>query len=131
MEIKVKNVSIKAIDNLCAAGTTQTFTLMTLPPTAYVIDFMARVKTAFAGVTTPQVKVGGSTITDSYLILQDISKTGDLITGRGGRGFCERIRERSDKAEANKTMTATFTSQSGNFSSLTVGEIEFVAVYAE
>jgi len=133
MEVKAMNTVIKAVENVSAADTTETIVILLVPPGAYPIAFEARVKTAFAGVTYPTVKVGEGTILNGFIPKQSIDKIGGLKSGfaRDSHTFCTSIIGGAQKAETNRTIIATFESTAGNLSSLTAGEIEFVLVYAE
>ena len=133
MEVKAMNATIKAVENVNAAATSQTVTILLVPPGAYLIAFGARVKTAFAGVTYPTVKVGEGTILVGFIPKQPINAIGDLKSGfaRDGHTFCTSITGGAQKVEANRIIIATFESTAGNLSALTAGEIEFYLVYAE
>ena len=132
MEIRATKAEIKAAEHVDAADTTQTVPLFRIPPEAYIIFCGARVTTAFAGVTLPEVSVGESTDVDSYIKKQPINVTGDLKAGAVAKsiGYCESLGVGGMvKTEATRSVQATFTSSSGNLSSLSAGEIEFVIVY--
>jgi hypothetical protein len=94
-----------------------------------VLNVAGRVKTAFAGVTAPKVEVGYSSDTDIFCASTPISITGDLI--RGSFYEVNRCARSYDfvKTEAGRQIIGTFSSSSGNFSSLSAGEVEFVVVY--
>ncbi len=131
MVLKVENCAITK-NLLNAADTTQTIPLFEIPSTAYLLWYGGRVKTPFSGVTLPQVKVGYSSDDDQLVPLQRIDIAADLIAGPVNtehRGFCPRQVD-PVKTEAWRTISAVFSSQSGNFSSLSAGEVEFVVVYA-
>jgi len=115
------------------AGTTHTAYVFEMVPVTYILNVFARVKTAFAGVTAPTVSLGISGDTDLLIQSQPINRVGDLKPGfsRDGEGFCAALPGYPQKAEARRTIIATFSSSSGNFSSLTAGEIEFKIVYVE
>jgi len=139
-----------------AAATSQTIMTFVTTPNIYILAFFARVKTAFAGVTAPTVKLGTRTTTDAYVAAQSISQIGDLYTRstiaympegmmnlihpagayRGTtRSHSATVQCRTpisyQKTPSNVTIVATFASTAGNLSSLTAGEIEFVCVYCE
>lgn len=133
MEVKVMSAIIKGVENVNIADTTQTVPLFELPPGAYPIAFGGRVKTAFAGVTYPTVKVGEGTILDGFIFKQPINKVGDLKSGFSinAHTFCQAIAGGGQKIEANRSIIGTFESVTGNLSSLSAGEIEFFLVYAD
>lgn len=118
---------------LNAADTTQTVPLFDFVGTEYIIDIHVRVKTAFAGVTRPEVKVGYPDDLDRFFKLQPINRTGDLISGPHyeSDNICKKQSPDHTKTETQKQVIATFSSNSGNFSSLTAGSIEFVVIYAK
>ena len=133
MEVKAINTTIKGVENVNAADTTQTVPIFELPPGAFIIAFGGRVKTAFAGVTYPTVKVGEGTILDGLMFKQPINKVGDLKSGFSieVHTFCQAIAGGGQKVETNRSIIGTFESSAGNLSSLTAGEIEFFLVYAD
>lgn len=136
-ELKVDSLTLDyvQINSKGNAATTAAIGLFPIRPNAYPIFLRARVKTAFTGtVTTPTVKVGDETITDLYMVDQRIDQAGDLIPGFASNapGGCEKMFMSARKTfTASAQMKATFTSSSGNFGSLTAGEIEFVYGYVE
>jgi hypothetical protein len=101
------------------------------PPHAYPLFMAARVKTAFAGVTVPQVSVGISGDTDKYIKQQHIDQAGDLLGMTQGT-YCDAFKIGYMKTPSDsETIIATFSSSTGNWSDLSAGEIEFLLVYAE
>jgi len=134
MEIKVANKTIKATDNVQAAATSQAVYIFAMPPNSYVLSMFARVKTAFTGVTGPSVEVGLTGQTTRYIPKQEINAVKDLISGWGvnGMGYCQKqAPDQQIGTTAQRNIIATFRSTSGNLSSLSAGEIEFVVIYAE
>lgn len=137
MEVKAMSTTIDySIVN--AADTTQALTVFTTIPNIYILDMFARVKTAFAGITTPTVKLGDEKVSDLFIHDQCIGIIGDLITKKEIaylQPHNHPIKCSSkigyQKIPLNVGMVATFTSQSENWSAATAGEIEFVCVYAE
>jgi len=121
--------------NELGSSTTCTANLFPKFYDSYPMFIMARVKTAFAGVTHPTVKIGNGTVTDCYMKDQPIDQIMDLIPGASpnAQGYCEAMfmesRTKSFATSSQGKIVATFTSASGNFSSLTAGEIEFVFGY--
>jgi len=136
-ELKIDSwvVDYTHINSSGSGATTAVIGLFPIRPNAYPMFLRARVKTAFAGVVTaPTVKVGDETITDLYLRNQPIDKAGDLRSGGmyDATGVCQNMHMSSRKSfTVGAQMNATFTSASGNFGSLTAGEIEFVYGYVE
>ena len=131
MQVKVMSTTVDySIVN--AADTSQTLTVFTTTPNIYIMDFFARVKTAFSGVTRPKVSLGVAGHTQFYVPTQNIGTVGDLLTGacRDTANICTKIRS-FQKTPANVPILATFSSTSGNLSSLSAGVIEFVCVYVE
>lgn len=151
MQTKVMTTTVK-YDQLSVADTTKTFNIFTTTPNIYIMAFFARVKTAFAGVTGPTVKMGTAGSTDAYIAEQSVGVTGDLMTKDtlANRTWENRNLEHPSgewkqyqnaavctahishqSTPANIPMIATFASSAGNLSSLSAGEIEFVCVYVE
>ncbi len=131
MEIKIDQVSITK-GELNAADTTQDIPLIGITPHTYILGFFARVRTAFTGVTAPSVTVGLGSGGTELVKSQLISQAGDIITGGSldNKSFCPRLPPIPiTGVETGKKIVATFTSSSGNFTSLSAGEIEFVTVY--
>jgi len=96
----------------------------------YLVAIFARVTTAFTGVTYPTVKLGTSTHTELIIPKQPIDKVGDLITApRFFKGFCQ-VMDSPGGSTAELALQTTFESVSGNLTSLSAGEIEFVTLYA-
>lgn len=128
MEIKIADCSVTK-EILDAADTSQTVALFEIPFDAYVLNVMGRVKTAFAGVTSPKVSVGYSSDTDLFCASTPINTVGDLH--RGSFYETNRCARPYDfvKTEAGRQVIATFSSSADNFSSLSAGEVEFVVVY--
>ena len=123
-----------------SAGSGDTSATVNLFPNfydSYLLYVLARVKTVFAGTATGiTVKIGDGTTTDRYMKDQPADQLGDLLRGappRLGMGFCEVIgvesRGKNITYALQGRIEATFTSASGNFGSLTQGEIEFVYAY--
>lgn len=148
MQVKVMTTTIKYGD-LSVADTTKVQNIFDTTPNVYILNFLARVKTAFAGVTTPTVKLGKSDFTDAYFAKQSIDVTGDLIPKNtlanitsGSLNLEHPSGEWRDyqsaavctahishqKSPVNIPIVATFESASGDLSSLTAGEIEFIMV---
>ena len=128
------DATIKAVENVNAESTSQEVPVFRVKPGGYMIASGARVKTAFAGVTYPTVKLGEGTLTESILKQQPIGKVGDLKPGGATvtPGFCEALNTGGgQKTEATRAIFATFESESGNLSSLSAGEIEFFIVYVD
>ena len=130
MEIKVQSVSITS-EVLNAADTTQIVRLFGIPAHSYILHFLGRKRTGFAGVTAPSVIVGYTGGTADIMKSQDLSLAGDLMSGpnQDDKSFCPRLSPMPIKTEASRQIFATFTSSSGNFSALSAGEVEFVVVY--
>ena len=96
----------------------------------YLVNLFARVITAFEGVTHPTVKLGDSTDTELLITKQPIDQTGNLKVGKRGQdGYCTAMNNPGG-SKTNYALQLTFESASGNLSSLTAGEIEFVTLYA-
>jgi len=105
--------------------------IMAMPPERYPIAYFARVKTAFAGGTKPEVKVGRYPATDDIIKSQRIDAVGDLVHGFGGPGLCAHLHpDIQPDATAQADIRATFT-DTGTMANLSAGSIEFVVVYAE
>lgn len=134
MEVKAFKKTITAAANVTADDTSQVVYVFALPPDCYILGLFARVKTAFSGVTSPKVKLGVSGHTDLYIREQRIGKVGDLVCGSSvaAVGVCT-VQPLGAQASGTgqRDVFATFTSASGNLSSLSAGEIDFVVVYAE
>jgi hypothetical protein len=132
MEIKVASCSITK-EILNAAGMSQTVPLFRIPSDCIIQAVGARVKTAFAGVTRPEVSAGTSSDTTRYLPKQHIATAGDLIGSSSPihSGLCNAPGSRFIKTEAEQDIMGTFTSSTGNFSSLSAGEILFYCIYLE
>ena len=132
MELKVAKFTISAIEDVGAGATTQTLGFH-IPGgnDGYLIDVLARVTTAFVGVTNPTVKVG--TADDSQILVQEqpLSVVGTLkaSTSMRHQGFCEALVRPGGSAQ-NQDYQVVVESDSGNLSSLTAGEIEFIVLYA-
>lgn len=120
-----------------SGSTTATVNLFPNFYDAYLLYVLARVTTTFSGTATGiTVQIGDGTTTDRYIKEQPVDQLGDLLTGSSpavGPGFCEVIgaeaRTRKITYALQGRIEATFTSASGNFGSLTQGEIEFVYAY--
>ena len=133
MRLEIADATIEASEHVNAASTSQTVPIFELPPAAFVIAFGARVTTAFAGVTGPNVQVGVSGETDKYMRQQSIGSTGDLIAGWAPNAmtYCEAMTAGGRVGtEANRSIIATFGSSSGNLSSLSAGVVKFYLIYA-
>lgn len=132
MQVKVMTATRTAGVEVDAADTSQAVNVFTTTPDIYILGFFARVKTAFAGVTLPEVSLGVTGDVARYIPKQPVNKTGDLVVGHGvdGHGYCKKMQS-YQKTPANIPIIATFTSSAGNLSSLSAGEVEFVMVYAE
>lgn len=137
MQTKVMTTTVQ-YDQLSVADTSKTFNIFTTTPNIYIMAFFARVKTAFTGVTGPTVKLGTDKTTDAYIESQGIDHAGDLLVQHEVAyrsalthpiGCHASISHQS--TPKNIPILATFGSTSGNLSSLTAGEIEFVCVYVE
>ena len=128
-------ITYEHVNSSCNAATSGTINLFPMWKDCYPDSLKARVKTAFTGtVTAPTVKVGDGTIADVYMANQPIDQIGDLVSGFAANagGSCEKMGLPGRKTfTSNAVMKATFTSTSGNFGSLTAGEIEFVFSYAK
>lgn len=135
MEVKAFRKTITAAANVQAADTSQIVYIFALPPDCYPLAFRARVKTAFAGVTTPSVELGITGRTTHYIPQQPINKVGELLSGAifSTDNICPKQHSPDVQASGNgqRNVFATFRSASGNLSSLSAGEIDFVVVYAE
>jgi hypothetical protein len=109
-----------------------------LPANAYILSIFGRVKTAFAGLTSPEVALGVSGDTDLYMSPQSLDVVNELVsvmaTGAGKavtgvRGYCAGL----NKPRIHSTATpiiATFSSSSDTFDP-SAGEVEFVVVYVD
>jgi hypothetical protein len=128
MEIKVAKCSITK-EILNAASTSQTVALFEIPVNAYVLHILGRIKTAFAGVTAPKVKVGTSTGTSDYMPNQRIDSAVSLISGPMNKDRCPVQFANYANTAVKQQIIATFSSSSGSFSSLSAGEVEFAVVY--
>ena len=105
--------------------------IMAMPPERYPIAYFARVKTAFAGGTKPEVKVGRYPATNDLVRSQRIDSAGDLVSGFGGPGSCVHMHpDKQTGATAQGNILATFT-DTGTMANLSAGSIEFVVIYAE
>ncbi len=118
---------------LDAAATSQTIPIFGFAGTEHVFGFSVRVKTAFAGVTYPEVRVGYSDDLERFVPRQAINRVGDLITGAVSysSAVCQKQHIDHVKTEAFKQIIATFSSIAGNFADLSAGSIEFVVLYAK
>jgi hypothetical protein len=116
---------------LNADDTSQTIALFEILPGDYIVSVLGRVKTAVAGVTLPEVRVGFDAGGGTVIKKQPVNKAGDLLSGgtASDRSFCQKIAGGGGSGSA-RTLYAYFTSTATNFSSLTAGEIEFVCVRA-
>lgn len=131
-EKKTIDYSLVAAANAAAtSGYAANIWIMAMPPERYVLGYFARVKTAFAGGTKPEVKVGKYTATDDIIRSQRIDRVGDLVAGFGGPGSC--VHMHPDKQTGVTTqgdILATFT-DTATMANLSAGSIEFVVIYAE
>ena len=133
MEIKVMTATRTAGGEVTAADTSQAVNVFTTTPNIYILALFARVKTAFAGVTLPEVSLGIAGDTGKYIPKQPINAETDLVVGKmpqAGPDYCAKMLS-YQKTPENIPIIATFSSASGNLSSLSAGEIEFVCVYVE
>jgi hypothetical protein len=123
------------------ASTDSSYTenVVILPANAYVLAKFGRVKTAFTGLTKPKVCLGVSGDTDKYMIAQPVDAINEFIMGPpartndailGLKDFCVKM-DKEKIAISNRTIIATFTSSSTDFSGLTAGEVEFIVVYVD
>lgn len=132
MEIKVASCTVTK-EILNAGSTSQTVPLFRIPSDCIIQAVGARVKTAVAGVTRPEVSVGTSSDTTHYIPKQHLGVAGDLIGSSSPvhSGVCNAPGSRFIKTEAQQDIMGTFTSSTGNFSSLSAGEILFYCIYLE
>ncbi len=131
MEVKVMTTTF-SYDQLSTADTSLAQQVFMTKPNIYIMQLFARVKIAFAGVTNPSVELGRTGHTTMYIPKISIESIGDLSTtlGAGNIAPCKRALS-YQKTPGNIGINATFRSTSGNLSSLSAGEIEFVCVYVE
>ncbi len=129
--VALSDIITKTVLN--AGSTSMTIPLFSLSGTEHIFNFSSRVKTAFAGVTYPEVRVGYSDDLERFVARQAINRTGDLITGAiaASSVICPKQHPDHVKTEAFKQIIATFSSTTGNFSSLSAGSIDFVILYAK
>jgi len=134
--MEVRNLKFRAtkfvlgFGDLYAADTSIGHTLV-IPNNVFLFHLQANVKTAFVGVTSPTVKVGHADDTDAIIKEQSVSKAGMLIPGWpiDEKSGCSKMDHPMSTATA-PDLLVTVASSSGNLTSLTAGELEFVVVYA-
>ena len=137
------SANIRAAGKTMSPGThgeaTYTENVAILPANAYIMWCFGRVKTAFAGVTAPQVSLGVSGDTERYMVSQPISAVNELIAGSpptdnkatlGVKRFCAAMDKERITGDA-QPIIATFSTSSTDFSGLTAGEVEFVIIYVD
>jgi hypothetical protein len=130
MQLKVDKCSVDTTI-LNAEDTSQTVSLFEVGPNDYIFAIMGRVKTAFAGVTLPEVYVGLDTGGGIIIKKQPLNKVGDLLSGGSLDGrFCQKIPAAAQSTEANRTINGYFSSSTGNFSDLSGGQVDFVCIRA-
>jgi hypothetical protein len=113
------------------ASSAATSTTVDLPiPGSFksLISIGARVNTAFAGVTTPQMKIGYDSYSDFLMPLQHLTTVGALKSGKINQPFCAGMDASPVQGQA---IRVTFQSTSGNLSDLSAGEVEIMYVYAK
>lgn len=116
-----------------SAATSHTRPVFSLSGAEYLFKIMARVTTAFAGVTYPEVRIGYADDLERFVPRQAINRVGDLVSGAGSwsDAYCQKQHIDHVKTEVQKTIIATFSSTAGNFSSLSAGTLEVVLLYAK
>jgi len=132
MELKIASCTVTK-EILNAEDTSQTVHLFRIPSDCIPLFIGGRVRTAIAGVTKPKVAVGITGDTARYVPSQRIDRAGDLITGTAGvhKQICMMQGVDYVSTETNRSVLGTFSSSSGNFSSVSAGEILFYCVYLE
>ncbi len=130
-KVSIRRYTLKYGNDFTKADTSDYWDLPLPDNDGYLTHFYGRVKTAFAGVTAPHVKVGDPNILDSLIPIQRIDHTGVLVPGGvvGSQYGCAKMDLVMSGLIAPK-IRVTIYSSAGNLSSISAGEIEFVAVWA-
>ena len=131
MDTEIKEMEVKSYRYivkytvLTDTDTSQEIPIPGPPPNTYLVDFAAKVNTAFAGPTHPTVKVGYTGSLDALMRKQGISSAKYLKSGGHYKVFCHAM----NTMTGEQPIRATFETASGNLSTCTAGEIEFVVTY--
>lgn len=133
-------VAAKSIAPGASSDSSYTESVVILPENSYLLATFGRVKTAFTGLTKPKVSLGVSGDTDRYMVAQPVDATNELIANAKGavgsnpvlgvKSFCAGM-NKEKVVSSTKSVIATFSSSSTDFSGLTAGEVEFVVVYVD
>ena len=135
-EAKIR-VAAKSIVPGTSGESSYTENVCILPANSYILAVFGRVKTAFTGLTKPEVALGVTGDTDLFMSPQSLDKTNELLSGMatgvnavtGLKGYCAAMNKAMVYSSA-KPIIATFTSGSDTFDP-TAGEVEFVVVYVD
>ena len=127
MKHKIRRWVIK-YPALSAAATSFTMPIGGVPGHSYLKSIEGKVNTAFAGVTTPSVKVGHTNQLDSLMAKQNLNAVGYLKgSAKHGKGYCDSM----TTIVGSRPMVATFESTAGNLSALSTGELELIIEWWE
>jgi len=129
MDWRIRKCRFIAANDFRAEATTATFNLPLPSPGGYIMDIQGRVVTAFTGITGPiRVKIGFAGSTEHIMADQTIDTAGVLFPSDKGmyhNFFCAR----RTMLYGMPQIIITFTSDSGNLSDMTAGEVEFLVFY--
>ena len=129
MTMSIRKYSFVAGTDFRADATTAIFNLPLPSQGGYIMDIQGRVVTAFSGITGPiRVKMGFAGSTEHIMADQTIDTTGVLFGSDKGlyhNFFCVR----RTMLYGMPQIIITFTSDSGNLSDMTAGQVDFLVFY--